>query len=728
MQVPNTDLSQKGGKGLTEVVQMGVVLILIIQAIFAVFTLVLFGQVNTQRKLAERGWQVKSLLQQLESNLYAQEGNQRAYLLTGRIELLSDSRASDYDATLQELSSLVNEPRHIRHCERLRTLFTEKKRLLERQMTKSNSGSRPEQEALLVDEESPALGYEIRAIIVDMKSNEEKLLAERERSLTEATSTFQKSLLFSFALVILTGLAVIRILAVQVRGRLETLEHQLSERAEAYRQAYETARKASESKSEFLARMSHEIRTPMNGILGMLAHLLKTSGLSVQQSEYAHLAHQSANNLMTILNDILDFSKAEAGEIEVDEQAYSPAQLIPQALSPFLARVSERHIPIWVKLGQMPHRITGDGPRLLQVVLNLVSNAVKFTQAGHIELSAECVADQLIIRVTDTGCGIPSSRLSEVLQPFTQADPSIHRHFGGSGLGLSICAKLVEHMGGSFEVQSVENSGTTCEVCLPVKEPEGQFEPAKVFAPGTSCCLLLGNDSPQKAFIEDALSRLGLTIVGPEAGIQPDFLLFEAVDYNPESLSKMLQGLSRNTRVIALPDGAFTSQDASLTYVAAPLSTVSLWESFFGPEHSNDCIPSDLQPKPCSSLRVLLAEDNLIGQTVVRLMLEERGIKVQCVVDGTEALELCRLSEFHLVLMDLEMPVMGGLEASRAIRLLEVSEDRIPCRLVALTAQAFDKDRNDSREAGMDDFLSKPIIASELDRVLGEVAQVVAAR
>jgi signal transduction histidine kinase/ActR/RegA family two-component response regulator len=720
MQKPPVDnLSHTGGKALTQVVQMGVLLILIIQAIFALFTLVLFDQVNVQRRLAERGWQVKSLLQRLESSLYAQEAAQRAYLLTGRIELLDDSRFSESDTTLGRLRGLVSQPKDIRQCERLKLLLKEKKRLLETQMTKPNSGSRTDQHALLVDDESPTLGYEIRSIIAEMSSNEERLLAERERSLGEATTTFESSLLLSFALVTLTGFAVIRILAVQVRGRLETLEHQLSIRAEAYRQAYESALKASESKSEFLARMSHEIRTPMNGVLGMLAHLLNTSGLTAQQVEYANLAHQSADNLMTILNDILDFSKAEAGEIEVDEQAYSVSELVPQAVAPFLSRLSERNISLSVQLGELPARLTGDGPRLLQVLLNLVSNAVKFTSSGSLRLTAQCIDASLVVQVIDTGCGIPSSRLSEVLQPFTQADATVHRRFGGTGLGLSICAKLVELMGGHLKVSSTENVGTTCEVSLPMLDPQGRLEPKQVFGFSSQCCVLIRADSPIWDFVKDALTRLELNILDAAAGQGADFWLLDASSLDPddkEALPNLLGALRPGNRVVVLPNSGLTLQHPAITYVAAPLSTLSLWNAFAQKvaTSQNCAVPTAVY----LNLKVLLAEDNLIGQTVVRLLLQERGVSVNCVTDGTEAVMLSRSTEFDLILMDLEMPLMGGLEASRRIRELELELKRRPCRIVALTAQAFDKDRHDCRQAGMDDFLSKPIIASELDRIL----------
>lgn len=715
------DLTRGQGAALTGLVQFGVLLILVIQFATALWTLYLFHEVNTQREWTRRSLQVQAILRRLESDLYEAESNQRGYLFTGSPALLDAYEASsDFTGPLKELRSLVQDRVEVERCDQLHGLLGSKRLQMNRQNALLNTGSAAEAQKLLVSGEGPLLRESIRNILGRMTKTEQDVLSMRQDRLQRAIVQLEWSLMLGLVLVLLTGVTVIRVLAVKVAGRFVSLEQQLALRARQYEAAYQSAAHASQAKSDFLARMSHEIRTPMNGILGMVGHLRKTSGLTSQQREYADLVHQSANNLLVILNDVLDFSKVEADALSVEDLLYSPAELVPQALAPFVTRCAERQVELWGRVGEVPDQLLGDSARLLQVLLNLVSNAVKFTEQGSVRLELDCEADWLVFRVTDSGCGIAPESLSEIFQPFTQANASIHRRFGGTGLGLAICQRLVAKMGGSLEMQSQPGQGTVCLLKLPVREPQG-----RLLAPpagGGSCRVLIGPAASYREAVLEALARLHLGVVetpaleGEAALWVLDPLCLGATPEEQKSrLEDWLSGLPAETRVALLP--GLDLEDSRICRVGAPLTTLSLWSAL--QLHKPPAVP---EQAPEMNLRqgmtALLAEDNPIGQTVMRLLLEERHFKVSCVEDGQDAVDKVRNQSFDVIFMDVQMPRMDGLEATRLIRQLEEELGRSQTMIVALTAQAFDQDRKLCLDAGMNEFLAKPIVAPELERIL----------
>jgi signal transduction histidine kinase/ActR/RegA family two-component response regulator len=709
------ELTRGQGAALTGLVQFGVLLILVIQFATALWTLYLFHEVNVQREWTRRSLQVQTILRRLESDLYQAESNQRGYLFTGSQALLDAYEASsDFTEPLKELRLLLQDRDEVERCDQLHGLLGAKRLQMNRQNALLNTGSAGEAQKLLVSGEGPLLRESIRTILSRMTKTEQDVLAVRQDKLQRAIVQLEWSLMLGLVLVLLTGVTVIRVLAVKVAGRFVSLEQQLAHRARQYEAAYQSATHASQAKSDFLARMSHEIRTPMNGILGMVGHLRKTSGLTSQQKEYADLVHQSANNLLVILNDVLDFSKIEADALTLEELAYAPAELVPQALAPFVTRCAERHVDLWGQIGELPDQLVGDSARLLQVLLNLISNAVKFTEQGSVRLLADSDEQWLTFRVIDSGCGIGPESLSEIFQPFTQANASIHRRFGGTGLGLAICQRLVAKMGGSLVMTSEQGQGTTCTLKVPLTEARGALRPGRPSV--DRCRVVLASGASYGDLVLQALQRMDLEVEQGDLQGQADFWVVDPLCASDlEQLKSWLRALPPHTRVAFLP--GLDLEDPRVVRVSSPLTTLSVWSALQPPE-DRPVLPQEPEVVVRQGMTALLAEDNPIGQTVMRLLLEERHFKVSCVEDGQDAVERVREENFDVIFMDVQMPRMDGLEATRLIRQMEEDLGRSQTMIVALTAQAFEQDRKLCLDAGMNEFLAKPIVAPELERIL----------
>ena len=419
----------------------------------------------------------------------------------------------------------------------------------------------------------------------------------------------------------------------------------------------ERAEAANRAKSDFLANMSHEIRTPMNGVIGMTELALDTRD-DDERREYLNIVRNSAQSLLGIINDILDFSKIEAGKLVVEKVPFAFRQTVLESMQPLSMRAREKGLGFSVDIAAgIPDALIGDPTRLRQVLLNLVGNAVKFTGQGEISLRvlehAQAEPRVLEFFIRDTGIGIPPEKLGTIFEAFTQADTSTTRSYGGTGLGLTITQRLLELMGGALRVESAPGEGSTFSFCLP-------FDVLPVLPVETA------DDTDVPVGGESAPDALNDPL-----GVPP--------------VMQMLPG------VAATPE---TSPAGASTGVVKPKS---------------------VETSPLEGLSVLLAEDNPINQKLAQRLLEKWGCRVTVANNGREACDLLEGdADFAVVLMDVQMPVMSGLEAVEHLREMERTEGRARLPVIAMTANAMKGDREICLAAGMDDYLPKPINQAEM--------------
>ncbi|MFO0977191.1 MAG: response regulator [Planctomycetaceae bacterium] len=555
------------------------------------------------------------------------------------------------------------------------------------------------------------------------------------------------------------SLCMKNLMKASMRGEVRNLE----EIAEEQSRVAAEAEKASHAKGEFLANVSHEIRTPLNGVIGML-ELMASTPLNSQQERYLRGAQSSADCLLSLVNGVLDLSRVEHGQMELESISFDVRTLVENVAEMMSPTARKKCLEINCQLSpDLPEWVAGDHNRLRQVLLNLVNNAVKFTEQGRITVSAEVVQkgddnDVIRIAVSDTGIGIPKERQGRLFQMFSQIDASTTRRFGGTGLGLALCKRLVELMGGTIGVESEAGWGSTFWFSIPLKKSvaEAPVQVVPAYLNAMQILVIAGDDSVRQsittsleqwniscAAFRSVQEAAPIVAASVSRGDQYSLAIVSARDHG--SNGRLLIEEFRSTdglqdlpaiAVINANDSApleFRQRWRISEVVTCPIRRSRLFDAvqhtsseLVGTEVASTMVcelPSEKLATAGHGYRILVAEDYEINQVVVREFLTRFGFECQLVSNGQEAVEKATTRQYDLVLMDCQMPEMDGFQATEEIRRFELSSrglSRSGARLpvIALTANAISGDREVCLASGMDDYLSKPINKNALLEVL----------
>jgi signal transduction histidine kinase/DNA-binding response OmpR family regulator/HPt (histidine-containing phosphotransfer) domain-containing protein len=694
-----------------------------------------FSQLKSSDSWRDHTYVVLATAQTFLGDILSIQRCARNYVLTGQATALADYQDAVKDAPqqLSQLKMLTSD--NPLQQERIGPLSSDLNNVIAFSLHLIDTRNTQGLDAA-VQLESTGRGMStMNRIVADLQA-----FTDQEHSLLSLRSTKAKADSDNTERLLIDGsilAAFLLVLANLMAGRAMARQKELTHKAQS----------AERAKSEFLAIMSHEIRTPMNGVIGMTSILADTELNEMQRSCVSTIS-TSGESLMMVINDILDFSKIESGRMQLESRSFNLRHCVEEALDLFAAQIRVKRLEaVYLVAPDIPSHLTGDAMRLRQTLVNLIGNAIKFTAKGEIAINVECQSRDeegyhLLFSVTDTGIGIPKEGIEKLFQPFQQVDTSTTRRYGGTGLGLVISKRLAEFMGGTMWVESKPGSGSTFFFSVTMKasdEPVPEHQSPKPGVLASHTVLVVDDNATNRRVLEIQLKTWGMKAASVSSGAGAlkemagqafDVVLidFQMPDMDGVTLAKAIRRKTRTPLILLSSSGEIiVGEDANLfqIQIPKPIKHSHLFNALLRITGTGPSQPLKVAEKTFDHamaanhpLRILLAEDNAVNQRVGQLMLSRLGYNAQLAESGRQAVKAVDKNTFDLILMDIQMPDMDGVEAARLIR--EKLDGNCPA-IFALTAEALEGDKQRFLDLGFDGYLSKPLEALALQATLKTV-------